>query len=64
MSRLKEQGDLFWLLTHQETQSGIWTIFEFVVVRSFFADRNLLLFTHLTRHIFSCFTAYSFLCRT
>ena len=22
MSGLKEQGDLFWMLTHQETQSG------------------------------------------
>ena len=23
MSSLKEQGDLFWTLTHQDTQSGI-----------------------------------------
>ena len=23
MSSLKEQGDLFWMLTHQETQNGI-----------------------------------------
>ena len=63
-SSLKEQEDLFWTLTHQETQSGILTIFEFVAVRSFsswyqFAatddkgEQNT-----LTRHIFSCFTAH------
>ena len=27
--RIKEQGDLFWTLTHQDTQNGIWTIFFF-----------------------------------
>ena len=44
MSSLKEQGDLFWTLTHQDTQSGILTrFFKFVVVRSFTADSNLLL---------------------
>ena len=45
MSGLKEQGDLFWMLTHQETQSGISTFFYFkkiVVVKSFTADSNLL----------------------
>ena len=43
MSSLKEQGDLFWTLTHQDTQSGIFDrIFEFVVARSFTADGNLL----------------------
>ena len=43
MSGLKEQGDLFWMLTHQETQSGNFdNIFKFVVVKSFTADSNLL----------------------
>ena len=43
MSSLKGQGDLFWALTHQDTQSGILTrLFEFVVVRSCTADSNLL----------------------
>ena len=42
MSGLKEQGDLFWLLTHQETQSGFFDIFGLFVVRSFTADSNLL----------------------
>ena len=43
MSGLKEQGDLFWVLTHQETQSGIFTrSLKFVVVRLFTADGNLL----------------------
>ena len=43
MSGLKEQGDLFWMLTHQGPQSGIFDkIFPFVVVRSFTADSNLL----------------------
>ena len=45
MSGRKEQGDLFWMLTHQETQSGILTSFfvkKFVVVRSSTADSNLL----------------------
>ena len=32
MSGLKEQGDLFWMLTHQETQSGILTFFQKIVV--------------------------------
>ena len=27
MSGLKEQGDLFWMLTHPDTQSGILTRF-------------------------------------
>ena len=27
MSGLKEQGDLFWMLTHQETQSGMFDKF-------------------------------------
>ena len=27
MSSLKEQGDLFWMLTHQETLSGIFDDF-------------------------------------
>ena len=39
-SSLKEQGDLFWMLTHQETQSDIFD--DFSVVRSFTADSNLL----------------------
>ena len=38
----KEQGDLFWMLSHQETQSGIFDIFLFVVVRSLTADSSLL----------------------
>ena len=44
MSSLKEQGDLFWMLTHQETQSEILTVFfkKIVAVRSFTADSNLL----------------------
>ena len=44
MSSLKEPGDLFWMLTHEETQSGFFDIFFFyhVVVRSFTADSNLL----------------------
>ena len=44
MSGLKEQGDLLWILTHQETQSGFFDqIFcKFVVVRSFTAESNLL----------------------
>ena len=43
MSSLKEQGYLFWTLTHQDTQSGIFDrIFQFVVARSFTADSNLL----------------------
>ena len=29
MSGLKEQGDLFWMLTQQETQSGIFDVFFF-----------------------------------
>ena len=29
---LKEQGDLFWMLTHQETQSGILTRFFFLIL--------------------------------
>ena len=61
MSGLKEQGDLFWTLTHQETQSGIFDKFlkKNFVVRSFTADSNLLQLTGrceqntLTRHIFS-----------
>ena len=43
MSDVKEQGDLFWMLTHQETQSRFLTrFFQFVLVRSFTADSNLL----------------------
>ena len=43
MSGSKEQGDLFWTLTHQETQSGIFDkFFLFVVVKWFTADCNLL----------------------
>ena len=59
----KEQGDLFCTLTHQDTQSGILTIFKFVVVRSFTVDGNLPQPTGgceqntLTRHIFSCLRA-------
>ena len=70
MSGLKEQGDLFWMLTHQETQSGFFDkIFEIVVVRSFTADSNLLQPTggvnrrpsHVT---FSRTCMHSFQCRT
>ena len=60
MSSIKEQGDLFWTLTHQDTQSGFFNDFsKFVVVRSFTADSNLLQTdgeceqNTLTRHIFS-----------
>ena len=43
MSSIKEQGDLFWTLTHQDTQNGIFDkIFQFVVVRSFTTGSNLL----------------------
>ena len=47
MSSLKEHGDLFWMLTHQENQSGFFDdIFlkkkKRVVIRSFTADSNLL----------------------
>ena len=46
MSGLKEQGDLFWTPSHQDTQSGIFDKIFFlnknVVVRSFTADSNLL----------------------
>ena len=43
MSSLKEQGDLLWTLTHQDTQSGILTFLEKIVeVRSFTSDSNLL----------------------
>ena len=70
MSGLKEQGDLFWMLTHQETHGGILTRFlEFVAVRSFAADSNLLQPTvcvnktpsHVT---FSRTCMHSFQCRT
>ena len=47
MSSLKEHGDLFWMLTHQENQSGFFDdIFlkkkKRVVIRSFTADSKLL----------------------
>ena len=70
MSGLKEQRDLFWMLTQQETQSGIFDkIFSVVVVRSFTADSNLLQPTgglnrtpsHVT---FSRTCVHSFQCRT
>ena len=68
MSSIKEQGDLFWTLTHQDTQSVI--LFYFLnVVRSFTGDRNLLQPTggvnrtpsHLT---FSRVSQHTFQCRT
>ena len=71
MSSIKEQGDLFWTLTHQVTQSGILTRFfsKFVVVRYFTSDSNLLQPTegvnrtpsHVT---FSRICMRSFQCRT
>ena len=70
MSGLKEQGDLFWMFTHQETQSGILTRFLlFVVVRSFTADSNVLQPTgceNRTRsHVtFSRVSQHTFQCRT
>ena len=70
VSGLKEQRDLFWMLTQQETQSGNFDkIFSFVVVRSFTADIDLLQATgglnrtpsHVT---FSRTCVHSFQCRT
>ena len=64
MSGLKEQGDLFWMLTHQETQSGMFDIFLLVVLRSFTADSNLLQPTGCVNRtpshdtFFPCFTAH------
>ena len=72
MSGLEEQGDLFWMLTHQETQSGLFDkiFFESVVVRSFTADSNLLQPTGeceqntLIRHIFSHLHAHILMSHT
>ena len=67
MSSIKEQGDLFWTLIHQDTQRGILTFFfkeKEVVVRPFTAESNLLQPTGrceqktLTRHIFSHLHAF------
>ena len=54
MSSIKEQGDLFWMLTHQETQSGILTSFS--VFQSDRLQPIAICCNTLTRHISSCFT--------
>ena len=66
----KNRGDLFWMLTHQENQSGFSDDFfskKIVVIRSFTADSNLLqptesvnrtpthvAFSRVSQHTFQC----------
>ena len=63
MSSLEEQGDLFWTLTHQDTQSGILTrffFFEKILLQSdrlqlitIFCNRRVCEQNTFTRHTFS-----------